>query len=183
MKKLLTIAVIAIAAITTHAATLNWGGFVMNELDGAQTAQAGTVLALYQLSGSATAADVTGYDASTGAVTMGNGTTATLAASHEMTADEAAAWQYQGTYERADADGGVNGTWLTLIYDPSTPDGAGAIVSTVSGIADNTGSGDIVDQSWSLGASMSIPVAVPEPCSVALLALGLAAFGLKRKVA
>ena len=176
MKKAMMFAAALLAAAVTQAASLNWGADVSNSADSEATARAGTIVNLIYF-GDATPGAATTYDTATGLTDAGG----TLIASHTLTADEATNFTFGETYS-ASADK-INGNWMMTIFDPSTPTVFDSSVYTVSGVTETGQAGSIVDHTWNFGANMGGTVinSAPEPCSVALLLLGAAAFGLKRK--
>jgi len=193
MKKIMIVLATLVVGVTANAAAINWGGYVANENDGAQTAQAGTIFNLIYLGEtdlSGTLASLT-YDTKTGLLGTGTGSgfTATagqtLVGSHTLTADEAANYAFQETFERADSAGGVNGNYLMVMFDDTTPDYYWAGQYNVSGVSDLTTAGSIEDTSWAIGygttQSVTTSGGVPEPTSGLLLLIGGAMLALRRK--
>ncbi len=193
MKKLILALAIGGFAVASHAASVNWGGYISNGQDAAQTAQAGTVFnAIYIGSNDYSSLFSTFvYDKTTGLVGTGTGSNfaaaagQTLLGTHTMTADEAANYTFMDTIERADADGGVNGNWLVTMFDSTTPDYFFVDQYTVTGASDSTGAASIVDETWNFGATMYSGVTasapVPEPTSGLLMLLGMAGLALRRR--
>jgi hypothetical protein len=192
MKKLLTIAVAVLAAAAMQAASVNWGsgstvdssnteGFTGNGSEKSDDyigyASAGTVYTLIFMGATEPGAP-TSYDPDTGKTDKEG----TVVGQYTLTADDA----YNGGFAPdpyvAPASQ-MDGWYMVTMYNPSTG-GADSMKFEISGSTDTGSAFDSVSLiTGAVGSNMGSLSVVPEPCSVALLALGLAALGLKRKVA
>ena len=192
MKKLMIVLVALAVGVTANAASVVWGAGVSNDQNGSGEAQAGTVFNLIYLGTETLSPAGLTYDTTTGLLGTGTGSGFTAAAgqtivgTHTLTAQEAADWAFQETFERSDAAGGVNGNYLMVMFDSSTPDYYWAGQYTVTGISDLTTAGNIYDDTWTVGTSMTQSVTtsgggVPEPTSGLLLLIGGAMLALRRK--
>ena len=191
MKKLIIARAAIVLGVSAQAASLAWGGYISNGLDANQTAQEGTVFNLVYL-GSTDLSSSLGdlyFDTRTGLVGTGEGASWTAAAgqtlvdTHTLNADEAINYAFMKTFERADAAGGVNGNYLVIMYDATTPNGYWAGQYTVSGVSDVTSAGSIEDYNWTIGTTMTekVTTSVPEPTSGLLMLVGLAGLALRRR--
>ena len=193
MKKLMIVLAALAAGVAANAATLNWGGYVANENDGAQTAQEGTVFNLIFIGSNDFSSEISGltYDTTTGLLGTGTGSGFTaksgqeLVGTHALDATEAANYAFQTVFERADSAGGVNGNYLMVMFDETTPEYFWAGQYSVSGVSDLTTAGSIVDESWAIGYgtvnSVTTSATIPEPTSGLLLLVGGAMLALRRR--
>ncbi len=183
MKKLLTIAAVVLAAVCVQAATTSWNWSVANVygIDDADSGAEGFVTGSVELINAAAGGTLTSTFSTEDGTASG---TATGSTDDGGAFAAGAPWQAKVTVN-------VGGTDYTQTFDFTMPSGLtgdvaqdAAILSTLS--ADLT-TQVIGSEGVLLTSVMSDPssgwTAVPEPCSVALIALGLVALGLKRKVA
>ena len=193
MKKLMIVLAALAVGVAANAATINWGGYVANENDGAQTAQEGTVFNLIFLGSNDFSGDIATltYDTTTGLLGTGTGSGFAakagqeLVGTHTHNATEAAAYEFTAVFERADSAVGVNGNYLMVMFDATTPEYFWASQYNVSGVTDLTTAGSIVDTSWAIGYSTINSVTtsgtIPEPTSGLLLLVGGAMLALRRR--
>lgn len=184
MKKLLTILAVALCAAGVQAASIAWGGSTLNSANTAPGwegyANAGTVYNLIYLGTTSPAGTASTYDVSTGLTDIGG----TVVASYTATDSDANNGVWLAPTYVAD-ESVINGFYMITVYDAMTPNVADSVTFQMSGITNSGGAGDAGPFIANLGSNMGSLTAgaVPEPTTVALLALGLAAVGLKRKVA
>ncbi len=187
MKKLLMFIAVAASACAVNAAALNWGAGVA-ESDGESAVSAGQVAYLVW-SSSAFGGLVSTFDSS--AMTTDKG--GTVVASHELTSYEAGTgYNFGDTFERADADGGVNGYYQILLTNPTGDKFAVLDAGQITGITDITSSGSLmINVDWTgsawLGDSGYVGTVsgggggIPEPTSGLLLLIGGSLLALRRK--
>lgn len=183
MKKALTFLAVAALAATTQAATVTWKSGTITTPDGKANANTRVVQAMLYL------IDSTTYDA----LDLSTETTqqSALATYLDKTADATGASNKNGLADvKTDITGkGVaNSQYAVLIYQYGTGDSAVYKIAKgslfVNDLDSQEGSSDFANQSaWVTKVASTPDDPVPEPTTVALLAIGLATAGLKRKVA
>ena len=186
MKKLLMFLTVAASACAVNAAALDWGAGVA-ESDGLTAVSAGQVAYLV-FSDTAFSGLASSLDSS--AMTTDNG--GTVVAQHAISSSEAATnYAFLDTFERADADGGVNGYYQIILTNVAGDKFAVIDAGQVTGISDSTGTGELkVNVDWSgsefLGDSGYVGTVsggggIPEPTSGLLLLIGGSLLALRRK--
>ncbi len=183
MKKLLMFIAVAASACAVNAAALDWGAAVC-ESDGVTAVSADQVAYLIW-SDTAFSGLATSFDSS--AMTTDNGGTAV--ASHTLTSYEAGTgYNFEDTFTRADADGGVNGYYQILLLNTDGNKFAVLDAGSITGISDSTGTGVLkINMNWTesqyLGDSgyVGTVTGAPEPTSGLLLLIGGSLLALRRK--
>lgn len=182
MKKLLTFAVVAMLAAVTQATTVGW---TISNAGAAYTGDAyqffiigqNGVTSVSQITALLDAGtDTSSYAFGAGTLTLRTGGVTMLPASTGKTLTEV------GTY-----------TSFAVIFNAATPVAGSSEYLAISGLANQTKEigASTANVSFATGSVNALASdasnwssygPVPEPCTAALLAIGLAAFGLKRKV-
>jgi hypothetical protein len=192
MKKMMTLLAAVLVAGITQAAVMNWqsGAIYLptSAADGTWNTAGGTA---YRVPGG-TASPVTAYFFLLTAEEYGNasligdvtaamqaGTYNLAAADNSMTPSSMARitnWANQGDYAVGES-GYMLAIWTLDAYDGSFNQDWFMVTTAMGTIADNGANAFIQNMASNIGTW----TAVPEPTSMALLALGVAALGLRRK--
>lgn len=183
MKKSLTFLAIVLVAVVSQAATLTWKSGTFYLKNGAKAGATGApaVTAYFILTDAANVASFNADNYIADNVDPSSG----FKGSYDKTVTAnalGANWSNQGNYNAGDSQGMI----MLFTYQLDGQYYAYATAATGTIGADGK-SGNVNNMASAIGTASAAQsagwTAVPEPTAIALIALGLAAFGLKRKIA
>lgn len=192
MKKVMIAACAVAMSAVAQAASISWGAAAANVGAGGPESAAGQyAYLLYSdsaFSALATSIAIAGNGADAVGGNADNG--GKIVAFHQIGEEEGENGSFLAGFNRADADGGVNGYYQIILADADNKKFAVAqVANPVTGISDTTSAGEAkFNVNWDTdefiganGFNGGITSSIPEPTSGLLLLIGMAGLALKRK--